>query len=91
MGSDRVGAEVIWNVIDRRKRPYKWKVINAVIEATWQDNACQDADEARRPDDEGYVMYDQRVAVSLHEAVTWANSQSCPVTLYLYDQGAGIS
>ena len=29
-------------------------------------------------------------AVSVSEAVKWAGSQPCPVTLYLYDLGAGF-
>jgi len=35
---------MILNIIDNRKRPYRWKRISAIIEATWHDNSCEDAD-----------------------------------------------
>ena len=81
---------MIWNIIDRRKHNYRWLKVNAVIEATWHDNTCMDSDIAPpvRPEDE--IMYEEREAVTLQEAVCWANAQSCPVTLYLYDEGCGI-
>lgn len=34
--------------------------------------------------------YEALEAVSVSEAIKWAESQSCPVTLYLYDLGAGF-
>ena len=37
------------------------------------------------------VDYASLEAVSVQEAVAWANSQQCPVTLYLYDLGGGFS
>ncbi|HEY9236847.1 MULTISPECIES: hypothetical protein [Phenylobacterium] len=83
---------MIWNVIDKRTRPYRWAKINAIIEATWHDNTVADTDIAPPPRSaEEEVTYDQRESLSLHEAITWANDQSCPVTLYLYDEGAGTS
>ncbi len=80
---------MIWNVIDRRTRQFRWAKVNAIIEATWHDNTAADTDIAPivRPQDE--VTYDQREGISVNEAVNWANTQSCPVTLYLYDEGAG--
>lgn len=82
---------MIWNIIDHRTRPFRWAKINAIIEATWHDNSVKDADQALsvRPNDE--VTYEERKGVSLHEAINWANNQTCPVTLYLYDEGAGTS
>lgn len=82
---------MICNIVDNRTRKYRWQRINAVVEATWHDNSCQDADQAfpAAPQDE--VVYDRREGISLHEAVTWANGQSCQVTLYLYDEGAGTN
>jgi hypothetical protein len=31
---------MIWNIIDNRSRPYCWKRINAIAEATCHDNSC---------------------------------------------------
>jgi hypothetical protein len=31
---------MIWNIVDRRKRPYRWKAITAIIEPTYHDNNC---------------------------------------------------
>lgn len=81
---------MIWNIIDRRERPYRWKVVNAVIEAVEHDNSVVDADQAPDADVHVVVDYAQREAVSVHEAIVWANAQGCPVTLFLYDEGAGI-
>lgn len=82
---------MIWNVIDKRARPYRWAKINAIIEATWHDNTALDADVAPLALAEDEVTYDQREGISLHEAIRWANAQRCPVTLYLYDEGAGTA
>ena len=82
---------MIWNVIDRRKRAYRWTKINAIVEATWHDNSVNDGDIAPVVDDQGEVTYDQKEGISVHEAINWANSQTCPVTLYLYDEGTGTA
>ena len=34
----------IVNVIDRRKRPYRFLKINVIVEATWHNNLTKDAD-----------------------------------------------
>jgi hypothetical protein len=81
---------MIWNVVDRRKRPFRWAKINAIIEATWHDNTVADSDTARPTSMHTEVTYDAQEGISLHEAIQWANDQTCPVTLYLYDEGAGI-
>lgn len=80
---------MIRNLIDRRKRPYRWKRINAIIEATEHDNTCTDADEAPESDPMVVVDHDHREGLSIEEAVTWAHQVRCHVTLYLYDEGAG--
>ena len=80
---------MIWNVIDRRTRRYRWKRINAIIEAVEQDNACEDSDQA--PNDPDAITYDEREALSVAEAITWAQSESSAVTLYLYDEGDGFT
>jgi hypothetical protein len=78
---------MIWNIIDRRTRPFRWKCVNAIIEATCHDNTVRDSDEA--PETPGDVIYDRRESVTLAEAVQWANEQTCPITLYIYDEGGG--
>jgi hypothetical protein len=82
---------VIWNVIDKRTRPYRWARINAIIEATWHDNSVNDSDQAEGASAETEITYDEREGIALHEAINWANTQSCPVTLYLYDDGKGTT
>ena len=80
---------MIYNIIDRRKRPYRWREINAIIEATSHDNFCEDSDQQTANDDD--LTYDGREDISLHEAIAWARSEPCEVTLYLYDKGDGTS
>ena len=82
---------MIWNIIDRRERRYRWKVVNAIVEAVEHDNSCADSDQAPDSDPLIVVDYDELEAVSMSEAVRWAMQQPCPVTLYLYDQGKGLS
>ncbi len=80
---------MIWNIIDRRMRRYRWKAITAIIEPVSADNSCQDSDQAEESDREA-LAYDQKAEISLADAVVWAQSQPVPVTLYLYDLGEGI-
>ena len=80
---------MIWNIIDRRKRPYRWRAITAIIEPVSSDNSCVDSDQAEEPEDDFFV-YDHRPEISLADAVVWAQSLSFAVTLYLYDLGDGI-
>jgi hypothetical protein len=82
---------VICNIIDSRERKYRWKKINAIIEATWHDNTCEDSDIADRVSVDVEVTYEQREGISLSEAVQWASDEICPVTLYLYDDGKGTT
>jgi hypothetical protein len=79
---------MISNIIDSRTRPYRWRRVNAIVEATWHDNSVADSDQAEVVRDDREVVYQERNGVSLAEAVAWANAQPCPVTLYLYDEGA---
>jgi hypothetical protein len=83
-------GSVILNIIDRRKHPYRWKLITAIIEPASHDNSVADADQASDPDGE-FSSYDQRAEISLADAVTWAQSEPFQVTLYLYDLGQGIN
>jgi hypothetical protein len=76
---------MIWNVIDRRTRPYRWKCVNAIVEAIEHDNSCNDADLADEAPPSLLIDHDKRDGISLREAIEWANQQRCPVTLYIYD------
>lgn len=78
---------MIWNIIDRRSRPYRWKRINAIIEATENDNSVRDADQAPDAPQTELILYDEREGISIAEAVKWASAQRRPVTLYIYDEG----
>jgi hypothetical protein len=82
---------MLWNIIDNRTRPYRWREINAIVEAVEHDNSCDDADQAPESDPSLTVDYDALEAVSVQEAVAWANQQRCPVTLYLYDLSGGFA
>ena len=82
---------MIWNIIDRRKRKYRWREVNAIVEAIEHDNSCNDSDQAPESDSTHTVNYESLEAVSVAEAIQWANDQPCPVTLYLYDLGDGFS
>jgi hypothetical protein len=80
---------MIWNIIDRRTRKYRWLEINAVIEDVSHDNSCQDTDIFGEHNDEAPV-YAEKKDISLHDAVGWAEAEAGKVTLYLYDKGKGI-
>jgi len=80
---------MIWNIVDRRAREYRWKSITAIVEPVFHDNSCPDSDQADVPG-EGFFDYDQRAEIALADAVVWAQSLPFAVTLYLYDLGDGI-
>lgn len=80
---------MISNIIDRRDHPYRWGNINAIIEAVEHDNNCADADQAPEEALLEVIDYDSREGLSVADAIAWANSQRCPVTLFLYDAGRG--
>ena len=82
---------MIWNVIDRRGQPHRWARCHAIVEATWHDNSVSGADQAPPTTPETEVIFDERVDVSVNEAINWASRQSCPVTLYLLDGGSDLS
>ena len=83
-----LGSEVIANVIDKRKRQYRWKRIQAIIEAAEHDNVVDDADQIEPGNPDKYVIFDQRDAISLADAIRWAGDVDYSVVLYLYDEGA---
>lgn len=81
---------MIWNIVDNRKRKYRWRCVNAVIEPTWQDNSCQDCDQVEASDSMDVSVYEESAGISLADAIAWANERSYPVTLYVYDEGGGV-
>jgi len=77
---------MLQNIIDRRTRPYRWQLVDVIVEPTWHDNACADSDQANRDDREpGYAA---RKNISLSEAVEWVAAMPLPVTLYIHDAGS---
>ena len=80
---------MIWNIVDKRSRNYRWRKVNAVIENVANDNSCQDTDIFDEENDCAPIYEDKR-NISLHEAIEWAEAISGKVTLYLYDKGDGI-
>jgi hypothetical protein len=80
---------VIFNIIDCRKKQYKWRYVYAIVEPTWHDNnKSPETDHidpavfAHQEDD-----YDERAHIALHDAVVWAERLPYAVTLYIYDDG----
>ena len=82
---------MIWNIVDHRARPYRWREVDVIVEAVEHDNSCRDADQAPESDPILVVDYDALEGVSVREAIDWANKQRCPVTLYLYDRGKAFA
>ena len=78
---------MIVNIRDKRKHPYRWREVNATIEATVHDNACDDSDQQEPSLVD--ITYEELENVSLQEAIAWANAESSAVTLYIYDKGSG--
>jgi hypothetical protein len=81
---------MITNIIDRRKRPYRFLKINAIVEAASHDNSVNDADQVPSGENDG-PTYEEHEHIPLSEAVIWASAFAEPVTLFLYDEGAGIT
>lgn len=80
---------MIWNVIDKRERRYRWQLVTAIVEPTWHDNSCADSDQAERTTNE--IEYDEREATSIVDAIQWAHDLPFPVTLYIYELGRGTN
>jgi hypothetical protein len=77
----------IVNVIDRRKRSYRSRNVQAIVEAAWHNNFCKDADQYPRPPDVDGPHYDAKMG-SVEEVIAWANSFPQAVVMYLYDEDA---
>ena len=80
---------MILNIIDRRKRKYRWKEITAIFEPTVHDNSCADSDQTEHTKYDS-VGYDEISKCSLMEAIEWGTKNINWVTLYVYDLGEGI-
>lgn len=78
------------NIIDHRKRPYRWAHVTAIIEPTVHDNSCMDSDQMGLGGAYSGIGYDERADISVAVAVLWAVEHRNVVTLYLYDLGDGI-
>lgn len=79
---------MITNVVDHRKRPYRFLKVNAVIEPTRHDNSVEDADRIEGKD--SWFGYDEKEHISINDAFHWAESHHDNVTLFLYDEDGGI-
>ncbi len=66
---------MIWNIIDKRKRPYRFACVNVVLEPTYHDNGVEDADLA--PEERDFIV-EEKDGSSLAEAIAWANGFDCP-------------
>jgi hypothetical protein len=76
---------MIFNIVDKRSRRFRWKNVNAIAEATSHDNFVADSDQIKARDDD--LTYAERNNISVAEAVAWAQSFPGPITLFLYDAG----
>ena len=77
---------MIINIIDNRKRKYRFEKVNAIIEAAWHDNRCQDADQVLLKEGPDYA---EKEHISLTAAIEWAQSFTDPITLFIYDENEG--
>jgi hypothetical protein len=75
---------MIWNIIDRRDRPFRWKAVNAVVESADRENHRADADQA--PSGGPDLGFSSRKDIS----VAWASALDYGVILYLYDVTVGV-
>ncbi len=80
---------MIFNIIDSRNHPYRWKEITAIVEPTHHDNSVENSDQADISNSD--FVYDERASISLCDAIAWALSLPFGATLYLYDVGNGIN
>ena len=80
---------MLCNIIDRRAHPFRWRRIEAILEATSHDNGCADSDPVMPSDDD--LLFDKRDGISVAEAVAWANAQPGMVTLFLWDEGTNAA
>jgi hypothetical protein len=76
----------ITNIIDNRKRQYRYLHCDVVIEPTCHDNSCEDSDQSELQ--ELWPMgYADKPNCTLTEAIAWAQSFPGENTLFIYDAG----
>jgi hypothetical protein len=78
---------MLCNIRDSRARPFRWRRVRAILEATSHDNSCADSDPI--PPSAHDLTCEVRNGLSIPEAVAWAEAQPGAVTLFLYDEGSG--
>lgn len=76
---------MLMNVIDLREKPYRWKTVVAVVESAAKNNAAEDSDPVEQVSGVE-IDYAEREALTVREAILWAEQLQGKVTLYLYDQ-----
>jgi len=76
---------VLYNLVDGRERRFRWQKIKAIIEPTCHDNPVKDSDQVPPPPRSSMLVSEIKNGISLNEAVKWAEEQTVPVTLFLYD------
>jgi hypothetical protein len=80
---------MITNIIDRRTSAHRWKLVDAIAEATWHDNLAKPS--PTHDNAEASIAladtFETRSGVSVAKAVAWASDFPDEVTLYLYDEG----
>ena len=83
---------MITNIVDNRKRKYRFLKINAIVETQWHDNNVADADQWPCPSEGFYdgPNYAEREHITVAEAIEWALSFGSAVTLFIYDADGGI-
>lgn len=83
---------MIINIVDGRKHKFRWKNIEAIIEAVQHDNNLKKfpgSDNYDTPASEDWCGYEERVGISLQDAIIWASEFPHPVTLFIYEVGGG--
>ena len=80
----------VLNIIDHRKRKYRFLKVNAVIEPTRHDDSCKDADKVEPLIKHEWMGYAEQEHVTVRDAIAWADRHIDDVTLYLYDEDDGI-
>ena len=78
-----IGEIMLVNIIDKRSNRFAANTINAVLESSWKDNSEEGADQH---EPSGGVHAETLMAVSLREAIVWADTFDDPVTLHVYDE-----
>ncbi len=82
---------MILNIIDRRKKPYRYRQITAIFEPTCHDNSCKDSDQTEGEESlYNGIGYHEIEKCSLATAISYAKDSNSHLTVYLYDLGEGI-